>query len=207
MELGKNIKNLRAQHNYSQEDLAELVYVTRQTISKWETDKNYPDLNSLILLSKAFNITIDNLIKGDLEIMKQMIEEKDVRGLRRGYVIAGIGLIGGIVTLFITQMVFYSQSTPWIISITLGLALSIIGAIFVFKCGIIEKKYDIGSFKEIIAFSRGETLDEIAKAQEKAKRPYQSTLILIITIIIAVISNILLWTFSPNLPPWSGLLR
>ena len=41
MELGKNIKNLRAQYNYSQEDLAELVYVSRQTISKWETNKNY----------------------------------------------------------------------------------------------------------------------------------------------------------------------
>lgn len=50
-----------------QEDLAEKVFVTRQTISNWENAKNYPDINSLVLLSQLFGVSLDILVKGDLE--------------------------------------------------------------------------------------------------------------------------------------------
>ena len=51
MELGKQIKKHRQEVQLSQEELAERVYVSRQTISNWENDKSYPDVNSLVLLS------------------------------------------------------------------------------------------------------------------------------------------------------------
>ena len=51
MELGKQIKIHRQEARLSQEELANRVYVSRQTISNWENDKSYPDLNSLVLLS------------------------------------------------------------------------------------------------------------------------------------------------------------
>ena len=50
MELGSRIKQYRSTHGWNQDDLAEKMYVTRQTISNWENDKSYPDLQSLLLL-------------------------------------------------------------------------------------------------------------------------------------------------------------
>ena len=77
MELGSQIKKHRNELSLSQEELAEKVYVSRQTISNWENDKSYPDVNSLVLLSEVFNVSIDNLIKGDIEIMKEQISSED----------------------------------------------------------------------------------------------------------------------------------
>ena len=78
MELGNHIKHYRNEKGLSQEELAERVYVTRQTISNWENNKNYPDINSIVLLSEVFEISIDNLIKGDLEQMKREIYRKNL---------------------------------------------------------------------------------------------------------------------------------
>lgn len=79
MELNKQIKKYRTMMNLSQEDLAEHVYVTRQTISNWETGKSYPDIHSLLLLSSLFNVSLDTLIKGDLEMMREKVNEKEIR--------------------------------------------------------------------------------------------------------------------------------
>lgn len=81
MELGNQIKHYRIEKGLSQEELAERVYVTRQTISNWENNKNYPDINSIVLLSEIFEISIDNLIKGDLEQMKKEINSEEVKKL------------------------------------------------------------------------------------------------------------------------------
>ena len=71
MELSKQIKKYRAEANLSQEELADKVFVSRQTISNWENNKNYPDIKSLVLMSEIFQVSLDNLIKGDLERMKK----------------------------------------------------------------------------------------------------------------------------------------
>ena len=73
MELNNQIKRYRTDMDLSQEALAEKVYVTRQTISNWENGKSYPDIHSLLLLSSVFHVTIDQLIKGDVKIMKEVI--------------------------------------------------------------------------------------------------------------------------------------
>ena len=78
MELGKQIKMHRLETKLSQEDLAERVYVSRQTISNWENDKSYPDVHSLILLSEIFQISLDKLIKGDIDTMKEVIEKQEI---------------------------------------------------------------------------------------------------------------------------------
>ena len=62
--------------NLSQEELAEKIYVTRQTISNWENDKSYPDIHSLLLLSSTFHISLDQLIKGDITTMKEEISKE-----------------------------------------------------------------------------------------------------------------------------------
>lgn len=62
MNLGERLKNLRKERNLSQEQLAEKLNVSRQAVSKWESNKTYPDIDNLILLRNIFNITLDDLI-------------------------------------------------------------------------------------------------------------------------------------------------
>ena len=66
MTLGEKISALRSQHEMSQGDLAEKMNVSRQSISKWETDTSVPELDKLIQLSEVFHITLDELVKGDV---------------------------------------------------------------------------------------------------------------------------------------------
>lgn len=66
MTLGEKISALRNQHEMSQGDLAEKMNVSRQSISKWETDTSVPELDKLIQLSEVFHITLDELVKGDI---------------------------------------------------------------------------------------------------------------------------------------------
>ena len=82
MELGKHIKKFRQENQLSQEELANRIYVTRQTVSNWENDKSYPDVNSLLLLSEIFQISLDRLIKGDIDTMKEVIIKEEVTKLK-----------------------------------------------------------------------------------------------------------------------------
>lgn len=83
MEIGRQIRKYRQELNMSQEELADHVFVTRQTVSNWENDKNYPDINSLLLLSSLFGISLDILVKGDMEKMEEMIKNEDIRKLKQ----------------------------------------------------------------------------------------------------------------------------
>lgn len=64
MTLGERICALRTEQGLSQEDLAQLLQVSRQSVSKWETDASLPELDKLLGLSKVFNLTLDELVKG-----------------------------------------------------------------------------------------------------------------------------------------------
>jgi len=65
MTLGRNIHRLRTERNLSQGDLADLLGVSRQSISKWETDGAVPELDKLLKLSELFQVTLDELVKGE----------------------------------------------------------------------------------------------------------------------------------------------
>ena len=97
MELGNQIKAHRAALSLSQEELAEKVYVTRQTVSNWETSKSYPDIHSLLLLSALFDVSLDQLIKGDLETMKQEVNAADVKAMNRDAIIYTVLLAATII--------------------------------------------------------------------------------------------------------------
>ena len=69
MSLGSKISKLRKELNYTQEELAVKLDVSRQSVSKWESDLSYPDTDKLILLSNLFDIT-RLFIKGNDNIEK-----------------------------------------------------------------------------------------------------------------------------------------
>ncbi len=88
MDIGSRIKNLRAEQGLSQEQLAAKLNVTRQTVSNWENNKNYPDFGTMVELSNLFGVSLDELIKGDSGYIKkqQTIERKSIT--RRRWIIA-----------------------------------------------------------------------------------------------------------------------
>ncbi|WP_283171657.1 helix-turn-helix transcriptional regulator [Curtanaerobium respiraculi] len=75
MELGNLIKQHRGDRSMSQDGLARAIFVLRQTVSNWETGKTYPDVQSLLLMSDLFDVSIDQLVKGDMAMIDAEIEK------------------------------------------------------------------------------------------------------------------------------------
>lgn len=101
MTFGQKLKKLRNDNNLTQEQLANMIFVTRTAISKWETDNGYPSIDSLKQLSNVFNIGIDALIS-DVDIEnKKLLDEKNAR---RMYVIA-IAFLG--LTVLFTLLSYF----------------------------------------------------------------------------------------------------
>ncbi len=61
--LGEKLKSSRVKKKYSQNDVAEQLHISRQSISKWENDISYPDLDNLVKLSTYYQVSIDHLLK------------------------------------------------------------------------------------------------------------------------------------------------
>ena len=193
MELGKQIKKYRQEVQLSQEELADRVYVSRQTISNWENDKSYPDVNSLVLLSEIFQISLDNLIKGDIEVMKDVIQKEEIVKMNRYGKIYTIMLIVtaiSAVPLFMWLGVW--AFIPWGIIWALSMY-------FAFKVEKVKKDNDVQTYKEIVAFSEGKLLDDIQKQREIGKRPYQKIFLVIgsalITFVVCVLIGFLMHIF------------
>ena len=86
MELGKNILDYRKKSGLSQEQLGEKVNVTRQTISNWELDQTTPNPEQLKLLSRALNVSVDDLIDNDLQnvvLSKVKMTEKQTKSIKK----------------------------------------------------------------------------------------------------------------------------
>ena len=79
MDIGLQIKKFREQQKISQEELALKIFVSRQTISNWETNKSCPDVKSLITLSNIFNVSLDNFIKEDIKEMREIVEKATIK--------------------------------------------------------------------------------------------------------------------------------
>jgi transcriptional regulator with XRE-family HTH domain len=193
MELGKQIKKHRQEVQLSQEELAERVYVSRQTISNWENDKSYPDVNSLVLLSETFQISLDNLIKGDIEVMKDVIQKEEIEKMNRYGKIYTILLIATAVSAVPLFMLLGGWALiPW--GIIWGISMY-----FAFMLEKIKKDNDVQTYKEIVAFSEGQLLDDIQKQREIGKRPYQKILLVIgsglITFAVCVLIGFLMHVF------------
>ena len=74
MEIGVKLKEARIKSGLTQENVAEKIQVSRQTISNWENEKSFPDIVNVIKLSDLYNISLDQLLKGD-EAMIEHLEK------------------------------------------------------------------------------------------------------------------------------------
>ena len=115
MKLGENIFKLRKEYNLSQEQLAEKINVTRQTISNWELGETAPNPEQLKLLSKELNISIDELLNNDIKqvlVEKVSNTEKLAKIIIKILKILGIIFVLGIVVGIFSYVIFNFNKTP-----------------------------------------------------------------------------------------------
>lgn len=116
MSFGENLLELRKAKNISQDELGGQLNVSRQTISKWELNETTPEMEKLILMSEYFNVSMDELVKGQKpqpKVDNDTIEIKDIETKKTtkdiiflALKIAGI-MIGAIVLVDVLVMIIY----------------------------------------------------------------------------------------------------
>lgn len=75
MSLGQRLKKVRVEKGFSQADVADFLNISRQSISRWETDRSYPDIDNLVELSKYYEVSIDELLT-ETKVLQQEINQK-----------------------------------------------------------------------------------------------------------------------------------
>lgn len=90
MNIGEIIKIKRKNLKLTQDELAEKIHVSRQTISSWENSKSLPDVTSLILLSDVYDISLDELIKGDITMIKKLEVKESKEKLSISFIISAV---------------------------------------------------------------------------------------------------------------------
>ncbi|MBR3401836.1 MAG: helix-turn-helix transcriptional regulator [Parasporobacterium sp.] len=78
-DIGKNIKEFRIRNHYSQEEMAEKLYVTRQTVSNYETGRSRPDVDTLIRIAEIYGVGVNNLIYGEKEMTRKDLIHRVIR--------------------------------------------------------------------------------------------------------------------------------
>lgn len=104
MEFNEKLQLLRKQNNMTQEQLAEKLYVSRTAVSKWESGKGYPNIESLKSISRLFSVTIDDLLSG--EELISLAADENLANINKFYT-----LIYAILDLM--MLVFFVSSTLW----------------------------------------------------------------------------------------------
>jgi DNA-binding XRE family transcriptional regulator len=191
MNLCKQIKKYREQAQLSQDDLAEKIYVSRQTISNWENERSCPDIHNILLLSTLFNVSLDELVKGDIETMKKAVQKNNMKKFTMAMSIGMFALfvvIGPLTKFF------------GLYGILIFALLSIIPLLFAFKVEKIKKVNNIKTYTEILAFMEDRDLDPEERTISRSKHGRQKVAMVLIsgllgaimTLISVFISNLLL---------------
>ena len=136
-------------------------------------------------------MSLDQLLKGDIEIMKNEIRKEDIAQFNKYSVAYAILLFVTVVSAIpLFELLKWLGVIIWVLIAAASFAVA-------FKVEALKKQHHIQTYKEIVAFLEGRRLDEISKAQEVAKRPYQKVLLTIGSAALgALITAFLLWLLS-----------
>ena len=95
MDVGNQIRERRQALGLSQEELAQRLYVSRVTVSHWETGRTLPDVQSMLLIANLFGTTIDELVRGDVDEMREMVEKNERRTKTFAVALAAVEVVVG----------------------------------------------------------------------------------------------------------------
>lgn len=146
MDFNNQLNRIRESNGLTQEQLSKILNVSWQSISSWEVGRNFPDLEMIVIISKEFNISLDQLIMGDKNMEKKLIEDGNKTKKARMNIISGIlFLIGG--SLFLISS--FTKSTvlpngmlyePYFFLIPLGYLFLFTSIIFLIVSFILKRK-------------------------------------------------------------------
>lgn len=163
MDVGNQIRYYRKENDLSQAELAEKIFVSSQTISNWENERSYPDLHNLIELASLFNVSIDQLVKGDVKAMKNAIDHSNMD--RYGNLMILFTLLSAI-----SFGAAFKFSDGWF-GFLVPLLLWMISFYFANKIERLKKKYDVQTYKEILDYMEtGEVIQHTPRNEKKFKR-------------------------------------
>lgn len=159
MDISNQIKTRREAMGLSQEQLAEKLYVSCQTISNWERDKTYPDVQSLLMLSILFDTSIDTLVKGDVTVMEEAVERDRKRmGTRMLWLaVLMLALLAAAFALILSPAFAWMEGA-WGVGIATAAAFLPAVAALVVATVLerIKRENDLVTYREILAFMNGE---------------------------------------------------
>lgn len=110
MEIGEQIKKRRKQLNWTQKELAVKINVSDKTVSSWETGRTYPELSLLVEISELFGLSLDELLRGDVEVVKRIDKDIKLKTIYKYGLIATLLIIFAS-GLFLTQ---YQNQNQWV---------------------------------------------------------------------------------------------
>ncbi len=138
MDFGQQIKRVRNDHGLTQEEMANKLNVSRQTISSWENNRNLPDLELVVQIAEKFNLSVDELLTGENLKDKLVKDGKEVtkQRLNRNIYLIGAGLmvVGLVLFLIKTNSVEYIDESGLLHE---NFYLIILGYFFIFSGGIV----------------------------------------------------------------------
>ena len=134
MKIGEKLRDARNQKGLTQEEVADEIHVSRQTISNWENNRSYPDIISVILLSDLYQMSLDVLLKGDKDMIEHLNESTNIVNSNKKLIIMVLLNI----VVFIFMIIFNQIISENKILLASILSLSII-SITVFFYQIIRK--------------------------------------------------------------------
>ena len=125
MNIANQILNIRKEYNLTQEEFGQLFYVTRQSVSNWENGKSYPDLHTLVDISNRFDVSLDELLKGDEKMVKTIDRERVLGTVKHEKTI--IDFFTGAGTGIVVGCLFSPDSIKRTAAIIVGLVMICIG--------------------------------------------------------------------------------
>ena len=159
MDISNQIKTRREAMGLSQEQLAEKLYVSRQTISNWARDKTYPDVQSLLMLSILFDTSIDTLVKGDVTVMEEAVERDRKRlGTRMLWLAVLMLALLALAFALILSPAFAWMEGAWGVgaATTVAFLPAVAALVVATVLERIKRENDLVTYREILAFMNGE---------------------------------------------------
>lgn len=180
MNLSKQIKKYRERDGYSQEYLAEKLYVSRQSISNWENDKSLPDIHNLLMMCELFNVTLDDLVKGTIPFVP------DIKAQR------SLNLWTYVMLIFMTLaailmgplVVYWNWTWTWGVTVAIILGIGFYASM---KIEDLKKVHKMDNYDRIVAFMNGKDPSEVQTTKARNTMTNALSIISVIGILSLII--------------------
>ncbi|WP_407889481.1 helix-turn-helix transcriptional regulator [Levilactobacillus sp. N40-8-2] len=179
----------RKQQHWTQTDLADHLYLSRQTISNWENGRTYPDIKSLILLANLYHVTVDELVKEDLKTIQSQTHQHHLKLVITGAIVCLILVYGLFIGLHWLPMV------PTVMAIA---ALTTVGLILAAYLIYLSQRLQLKTFRQINAY-----LNHQPAPQAAPTHTHQVIVLTLSALVGLIIGGGLTWWIATSILNWS----